>query len=144
MSDVLDFYSEWGAMTLEELDKLKAERERLETASTIAPTDIDGDVRVSVGPTINVRLRGKPSWRPSPKPEEPDYSEFDDDEDPTNPSHYKQGSIELIEFIDDWKLDFYQGTILQYLLRWRSKGGVEDLKKAHWYLSRYLEKAEGK
>lgn len=60
-----------------------------------------------------------------------------------SPPHYTSGGIENIDFIDAKKLDFYQGTILNYLVRWRMKGGVEDLKKAKWYLDRYVKLQEG-
>ena len=65
---------------------------------------------------------------------------FDDVEDcVTSPPHYGQGRIECIEYIKDFLSDdeytgYLRGNIAKYLHRWRYKNGVEDLKKAQWYL----------
>jgi len=60
--------------------------------------------------------------------------------DPVSPKHYQSDKFQLIDVIDSFGLDFYQGTILQYIVRHKGKNGVEDLKKARWYLDRYIEK----
>jgi hypothetical protein len=44
--------------------------------------------------------------------------------------------------VDAFHLDFYEGNICKYLLRWRKKNGVEDLKKAQHYLEFLIERAE--
>jgi hypothetical protein len=63
--------------------------------------------------------------------------------DPINPSHYKQGPIECIEAIKaatgDGFVGYVWGNVLKYLWRWPKKGGVNDLKKARWYLDRLIE-----
>jgi hypothetical protein len=63
--------------------------------------------------------------------------------DPVNPSHYKQGGIECIEAIKaatgDGFIGYVWGNVLKYLWRWPKKGGVDDLKKARWYLDRLIE-----
>lgn len=57
------------------------------------------------------------------------------------PEHYlRNRKIEPIEVIDDWRLGFYEGQVIKYLARWRYKGGVQDLEKAQWYLSRCIKK----
>ena len=61
-----------------------------------------------------------------------------------NPSHYKQGKIEVIDFILDQKMDYLTSNICKYICRWRFKDGVCDLKKARWYLDKLIEKEEGK
>jgi hypothetical protein len=38
---------------------------------------------------------------------------------------------------------FHEGNVLKYLARWRRKGGVEDLRKAHEYLRRLILIADG-
>ena len=43
------------------------------------------------------------------------------------------------DVVDLFGLDYFQGNITKYLFRWRSKGGVEDLKKARHYLDKYIE-----
>lgn len=60
------------------------------------------------------------------------------------PPHYLKGKIEVMDFVDDQDMDRYQFTITRYLIRWKDKGGVEDLKKAQWYLNRYVEVENGK
>ena len=62
-----------------------------------------------------------------------------------HPSHYHPDGIEAIDVIEDWKLGFCDGNALKYIARWQHKGGIEDLKKARWYLDRlisYLELPE--
>jgi hypothetical protein len=39
-------------------------------------------------------------------------------------------------------LDYFQAAITKYVVRWRHKGGVEDLKKAQHYLAKYMELIE--
>ena len=56
-----------------------------------------------------------------------------------HPSHYNQGKIEVIEFIEDQDLGFHLGNVVKYVSRAQHKGKpVEDLQKAQWYLQRAL------
>ena len=48
-------------------------------------------------------------------------------------AHYKGYQYEPIKFITDMKFDFIQGNILKYLVRYRKKNGLQDLKKARSY-----------
>ena len=66
--------------------------------------------------------------------------------DPTNPSYYghDQAVIECIEYIQSHAFDFLEGNIIKYVTRYEQKGGVEDLKKAKWYLERLIKREEGK
>ena len=64
-----------------------------------------------------------------------------------HPGHYKLGSIEVITIIEDQLTDeefrgYIKGQILKYILRERGKGGLEDLKKANWYLRRLIKRLE--
>ena len=64
-----------------------------------------------------------------------------------NPAHYGQGNIECIEYILDFLSDeeiigYLRGNIAKYLHRWRYKNGIEDLRKADWYLHRLIEHEE--
>ncbi len=60
-----------------------------------------------------------------------------------HPSHYNQGQIEVIDFIEDQKLGFHEGSIVKYVSRAKHKGKeLEDLKKAQWYLTRKIEELE--
>ena len=58
-----------------------------------------------------------------------------------HPSHYNQGSIETIDLIEDWNLDFCLGNAVKYISRagFKENNSVEqDLKKAYWYLKREI------
>ena len=59
-----------------------------------------------------------------------------------SPNHYNAGSIELMDFIDDWKLGRYAFNIVKYTVRAPFKNGLEDLKKAQWYLNRWIKRIE--
>jgi len=48
--------------------------------------------------------------------------------------HYKGYSIQPIEFSMANKLDQCQASVVKYTVRFRDKGGLEDLKKAIHYL----------
>ena len=59
------------------------------------------------------------------------------------PTHYNQSGIECIDAIQAATGDGYeyylQGNILKYLWRYRYKNGIEDLRKAQWYLNKLIE-----
>ena len=60
------------------------------------------------------------------------------------PDYYKQNGQDLIEhlselFTPDMFVGFMTGNIFKYLTRWQQKNGVEDLKKAQFYLNRLIE-----
>ncbi len=62
-----------------------------------------------------------------------------------HPSHYNTGKIEVIEYIEDKNLNFHLGNVIKYISRAGKKGdALEDLKKAQWYLNRYIKKLENK
>lgn len=64
--------------------------------------------------------------------------------DPVNhPTHYLAGGFEVMDIIEAYKLDFCEGNVLKYLLRWRRKDGLQDLKKAAWYLDRLIKTEVG-
>lgn len=48
-------------------------------------------------------------------------------------THYSDMKIEPIELICALDVDFIQGSIIKYVSRYKSKNGVEDLKKALHY-----------
>ena len=58
-------------------------------------------------------------------------------------SHYKkEGVTEHWDVVVQHKMDYFQGQITKYVMRWREKGGVQDLKKAQHFLEKYIELAE--
>ena len=72
----------------------------------------------------------------------PPVKQKDDTGIKINPSHYKQGNIEVIDFILDQKMDYLTSNICKYICRWRFKDGVCDLKKARWFLDKLIEQQE--
>lgn len=49
-------------------------------------------------------------------------------------SHYKDMVIQPVEFIERNNLGFCVGNVIKYVCRYKSKNGIEDLKKAKHYL----------
>jgi hypothetical protein len=46
--------------------------------------------------------------------------------------------MEVITAIEGLGLDYHQGNVLKYVSRYRHKNGIEDLRKAKWYIDRLL------
>lgn len=64
-----------------------------------------------------------------------------------HPKHYQsKNGIEVIDVIDAFTnvIDFDIGNVIKYVCRWREKGGINDLKKAKWYLEHAIDKLESK
>ena len=64
-----------------------------------------------------------------------------------HPSHYggKENTYEAIKVIDAWGLGFHLGNVIKYISRAGKKDPktlIQDLKKASWYLQKYIEKLE--
>ena len=65
--------------------------------------------------------------------------------DPISPKHYKHLPAEAIDIIEaaiakapSNESAYLQGQVLKYLLRCWEKKGIEDLRKAKWYLDRMV------
>lgn len=59
-----------------------------------------------------------------------------------NPSHYTAGGIETLDYIKAKVSDYPSyaaGNILKYVSRYEHKNGIEDLKKAQFYLDDLIE-----
>jgi len=56
--------------------------------------------------------------------------------------HYKKGGEEHWDRAWRLKYDCFQYIITKWVERWKEKGGVEDLKKAHHALEKYIELIE--
>ena len=61
-----------------------------------------------------------------------------------HPRHYNLGRIEVVDFVEDQKLDFFRGSIIKYVVRagHKTPDALVDLKKAKWYLDYYIKKIE--
>lgn len=68
--------------------------------------------------------------------------------DNINPTHYKVGGIQTIEFIKakmskEQFAGYLLGNVIKYTSRYQFKNGIEDLEKAKWYLDRMIAEAKG-
>ncbi len=59
-------------------------------------------------------------------------------------THYTTKSIQPWEAMQAWMSEeefcgFLRGNCLKYLVRYKDKGGVEDLRKARHYLDKLIE-----
>ena len=58
-----------------------------------------------------------------------------------HPPHYTAGRFEVIDVIEDWRLNYHLGNVVKYIARADLKGRpIEDLEKAAWYLRREIER----
>lgn len=57
-------------------------------------------------------------------------------------SHYTKQAIQPIEYIWANNIGFSEGNVIKYLTRWKDKGGIKDLKKAHHHIALLIEHAE--
>ena len=53
--------------------------------------------------------------------------------------HYKKQPIQPWDFIIANNLGFLEGNVIKYVTRYKSKNGLEDLKKAQHYLQKLIE-----
>ena len=53
--------------------------------------------------------------------------------------HYKKMKIQPIEYIMGNEMPFAEGSVIKYVSRWRSKGGIADLEKARHFIDMIIE-----
>lgn len=64
----------------------------------------------------------------------------------SKPPHYTAGKVECIDAIEAATAHlggndgFLTGQVIKYVWRWKLKNGLEDLKKAQWYLQRLIDR----
>ena len=106
------------------LDQFKPTQNDLNKAKNIIESNMDEIMNASVDDILNTQ-----------------------NEDIVNqPSHYKGGRYEVIDFIEDYINDFRLANVIKYISRAGKKDPLkyeEDLKKAQWYLNRFIEKEFG-
>lgn len=56
--------------------------------------------------------------------------------------HYGGGAVQHWDVVHMHGLDYFQGQITKYVMRWKAKNGVQDLKKAQHFLEKYIELME--
>lgn len=77
------------------------------------------------------------------------YTEQDKPDMVNHPGHYiSETGLETIDVIEAFTFDLKgieatdTGNVLKYMCRWKSKNGLEDLKKAQWYLNHLINHVE--
>lgn len=66
-----------------------------------------------------------------------------------HPQHYiSETGLETIDVIEAFTFDLTgmdavcTANVLKYICRWKNKNGLQDLKKARWYLDRLIDRIE--
>lgn len=54
-------------------------------------------------------------------------------------NHYKDLPIQPVEYIYANKIGYFEGNVIKYVSRWRSKNGINDLEKAKHYIELLIE-----
>ena len=72
-----------------------------------------------------------------------------DDKMVSHPPHYQSANgLEVIDCIEAFTADLQgieatdTGNVLKYMCRWKHKNGLQDLKKAMWYLQHLINHLE--
>lgn len=69
-----------------------------------------------------------------------------EEDDPVNPSHYRDlGLYSALHVVERWGLGFHLGQAVKYIQRAgkkQSESEITDLKKAVWYIQRYIYKLD--
>lgn len=74
------------------------------------------------------------------------WAKWETSDSVNHPAHYTQGGIECIDAVEAAVSDLSgieavcTGNAIKYLWRWKRKNGIEDLKKARWYINRLIER----
>ena len=68
--------------------------------------------------------------------------------DNINPQHYRNGAVECIDALASATINksgiqaVCVANTIKYLWRYEAKRGLEDVKKARWYLERLIQELE--
>ena len=132
--------------------------ERMKWAGVVTKTTEDGfsakttkhlllsilDVEFDCLDYNDFELETEEKTKKEPKPQV--VSTMPKDNPVSHPSHYTDGKIEVIDFIEDKGLNFNRGNAVKYLCRAGKKDPakeVEDLEKAMWYINHEIERLKG-
>lgn len=127
----------------ERIDKLEQNVERLKGANlqAVALYDDNWELRREIAELVNERDVLLQTVEKA----------VDENHDPVNrPAHYTAGKVECIDAIEAATAGltggqaYNTGAAIKYLWRWSRKGGVEDLRKARWYIDRLIGEVESK
>lgn len=105
-------------------------------------------------PTIKVKPRRTPIMPEVKEPkavEEVNPDNTSKSDNVNHPSHYTDGKIEVIDYIEDKQLGFCLGNAVKYISRAGKKKSakmsnkekeIEDLNKAVWYIERRIKELQ--
>lgn len=68
--------------------------------------------------------------------------------DKINPDHYRKGKVECIDALEAATIGkkgmeaVCTANVIKYLWRYENKNGLEDVKKAQWYLNKLIKTLE--
>lgn len=64
--------------------------------------------------------------------------------DPINPTYYDDIFDKMLnnKFTKEQLLTVDEFNVFKYIYRWKEKNGIQDLKKARWYLNDLISKLE--
>jgi len=144
MSRIEKVEEEMQTLAIKELDKLIGESLwDLKPSLNLLSWDVarDGSI-IATGETRLLALKNAIE-RLRDRNEEEEYEIVD------HPQHYggEDASHEAISVIEEWGLGFHLGNVVKYISRAGKKPDqttISDLKKARWYLDRYIERMENK
>lgn len=114
----------------------RTDEELVKCIEKITPVKQVAPEMVSLDGTVYTQDTDGKGWTGHPKPER----------DPVNhPQHYElPGGLECFDVLLATQgvgpvQEFCLCNAMKYLFRHRRKNGFEDVKKAHWYLTKYIE-----
>ena len=105
-------------------------------------------------PTVKVKPRRTPVMPEVKEPKVVEEVKSDNsvvNDNVNHPSHYTDGKIEVIDYIEDKQLGFCLGNAIKYISRaGKKKSGnmtdkekeINDLRKAVWYVERRIKELE--
>lgn len=78
---------------------------------------------------------------------QPDNNTMNPKDSVTEPPHYKNLAIDTLElmsvnFSDEAYMGFLEGNVLKYVMRYKMKNGMQDLRKAQYYLELLINRQE--
>jgi len=104
---------------------------------------LNGERHREDGPAVEGADGGKEWWLNGKEVTEEEVMGNNTKDNVNSPSHYNQAGIECIDAIkaslgDEYQ-DYCKGNVMKYLWRYKYKNGIEDLKKAQWYLNSMVD-----
>ena len=128
-------YSEKSVFPKEGKEKLTV---NVDTDTSIQLATLAKKCRMSRGQLIDELVRG---FGDKIKPQKP--AQMAAKEEQIGGNHYKDMKIQPIEYILGNNLNYCEANVVKYISRWKSKGGIEDLRKAKHYIDLLIESASG-